>query len=63
MNAARRTENQTVQLRLKLTAKTTEELQQILLRRDPANPRAYLHDAATRRAAEVVLRVRQTASK
>jgi hypothetical protein len=59
MNAARRTENQTVLLRLKMTTMTTDELQQILLRRDPANPRQYLHDAKTRRAAEVVLNVRR----
>lgn len=45
-------------LALKLSSKTTEELQQILLKRHPGNPRKYSWDKATRNAAMRVLRVR-----
>lgn len=47
-----------IRLRLNLNEKTTEQLRQIISQRDPENTRRYLHDAKTRNAAMVVLRVR-----
>lgn len=57
MNAAR--DRHSADLALKLAEKTTEELQQMLLARDPARPSRYLLPAAMRRAAEHVLTVRR----
>lgn len=52
MNAARRTENTTVRLRLAMTAKTTDELFVII-----ADTDAY--SLAERKAAQVVIDVRE----
>ncbi len=58
MNVHRKGWNDLIKLRLKLSRETTEVLQQMLLRRDPANTRRFLFDKKTRDAAYVVLRVR-----
>lgn len=59
MKVHRKGTDDAIKLRLALNEKTTDELQQILLRRDPANTRRFLHSVKMRNAATAVLKVRR----